>query len=337
MARTNSDLTQYQWGLESFAAKGTAVPATSKMAVPMINFSEAGEVYRPQLAKGLVIRNRGEETVLFRHTEFEIPDVPVSLEHLVNFLAMAIVGQVTPTGGPAPYTWVFTRDITAKNLPDTFTIERRLSDGAAFIDNEWAYCFLTSIEISGEQNAPLLLTANGVARRIQTSTFTAALAMDEPTILAFQQVEIWIDDTWATLGTSKISGNVVGFTFAFNTGFVPLWTAEGRTDKDFIADEINSDEVQISAQIRLLVESGASDFAAEKAAAVAQTLRAVRIKATSGTYSIQIDFLAKHNLPDIQTVEAENGLNVVELDMVEATDDTNLLRITVVNDVATLG
>lgn len=333
MARTSSDLTQYQWGLES--VKGTAVPATSKMAVPIINFEEAGEVYRPQLAKGIVLRNRGEEMVAFRHTEFEIPEAPVSLEHLIHYLAMAIVGGVTPTG-TGPYVWVFTRDITAKDLPDTFTIERRLSDGAAYVDNEWAYCFLTALEIAGGQNEPLLLTANGVARRIQTSTFTAALALDEPTILAFQQVEIWIDSTWATLGTTKISGNVIGFTFAFNTGFVPLWTADGRADLDFIADEINSDEVQISAQIRLLVESGASAFATEKAAAVAQTLRAVRIKATSGTYSIQIDFLAKHNLPDIQAVEIDNGLNVVNLDLVEATDDTNLLSVTVTNDVATM-
>jgi len=116
MPQTIEQLRTFQWGREG--TRGTAVAATSKMAVTDVQFAPLDSVYRPKLKKGLLHRNPGSETVITRGTKFTIPETPVIYDQIQNFLLSSIKGAVTPSGGN-PYTWAIARLLTADPNPDT--------------------------------------------------------------------------------------------------------------------------------------------------------------------------------------------------------------------------
>lgn len=328
---TVHDLRLFQMGKE--ATRGTAVPATSKAAVPIIDFEPIDVIYRPRLARGLVVRNTGFETPVQRGSKFAIPDCPVNYEQLQNWLSMAITGIAAPTGA-GPYVWLFVRNPAADPVPSSWTLERRLTDGATPKDNEWAYCLATKIGFSGKDGEALMFNLDGFARRVQASTLTAALSMPSIEIPPFALSKMFIDATWAGLGGTQVATQVLAWSLEFTTGLKPIFTADARADMDFQAYVFDSADVQIAFKATCLV---AGQYDLEKTAAEAMTLRAVRLQAdgTSGR-QLQIDFLAKHTLGSVFKVGEQNGQDIVEFDMQEATDGTNLMQVKLTNNVATL-
>lgn len=319
----------YQSGLEG--TRGTAVAATSKMAIEGLEVTALDEIARPKLAKGLITRNPGDETAIARGTSFRIPETPVVYDQIHQLLGMSVAGGVTASGAD-PYTWTHTRDITADPDPDTRTLERRISDGSNHVDHEWAYAFLSMIRFIYATDQQLRFAAEGFARRRQGSTLTAAQAMPTTEIPAAALAKIWIDATWAALGTTQITGQVIGADITFRTGLKPKMTLDGRTDLDFTTHILEAAEVGIDATIRMLVKANSGQYATELAAAEAETLRAVRLK-VEGTQSraLTLDMLLKHEPGSIQTIASEDGQDIVEMRLVDATDGTNLFEAEVVN------
>lgn len=326
-------LSIYQWGME--ATPGTSVPATSKIIVPRIDFAQTGEPYRPQYAKGLVQRYRGDDFLTNQFITFTVPEFPVSYEQLPHWLSMGVQNVTAPTGA-GPYTYPFVRDPVAKPLPKTWTIERRNRDGTTNYDMEFPYCFLTSIRISAAQNAPVMVAFTGVCRPPTVAAITAALSFPEIESPPFALTTASIDDAWADLGDTPLSGIVVGWSFEFQTGWYPFFAADGRTDLSFSRVELDANRVNINASIRILAEASGR-WQLERTAAQARTLRAIRLGAAgSSGRSIEIDFLGKHTNSDLVGLEVVEDRNEINLAFNEDTDDTNLLAITVINNVATM-
>ena len=332
MPIANTALRLFQSGLEVDATPGTAVPATSKMAVTDIVFTPTDVFHRPKLAKGLITRNPGNETVIARGTAFSIPETPVVYDQMHHYLAMAVKGDVAAAGAPSVYTWTFPRDILADPDINTRTLERRLSDGTNFIDNEWAYAFLSLLRFIYEADQPLRFSAEGFARRMQSSTLTAGQVFPTIEIPPTALAKVWIDSTWATLGTTLIEAQVLRAELAFMTGYAPKMSLDGRTDLDFTTILLNAANVGMDLKLRLLIKADSGQFATEKAAAVAGTLRAIRIKVTgTASRALTLDGLYKYNVPEIGTIGSEDGQDIAELDLVDATDATNLFSAEVVN------
>ncbi len=329
---TNEGLRSFQWGKE--ATRGTAVAATSKIAVLGIDFDGEDKLARPRLAKGLLHRYPGSETFVMRGSRFSIPASPVVYDQQHHWCSASVKGGVAAVG-VGPYTYTFARSLTADPAPDAWTLERRLTDGATPIDNEWSYALLSEIAWHYKAGEELTFSAEGFARRIQGSVHTAALALPTIEIPAAALAQVWIDSSWATLGTTLVSAQVLSADVVFKTGLKPKLALDGRTDLDFSTYIFDPSECGVDVSMRILVQS-AGQYATEKTAAEAGTLRAVRVKVL-GTASreLTIDALLKHELGTVVKVGSEDGQDVVDLKLVDSDDGANLFSVKVVNAAAT--
>jgi hypothetical protein len=321
-------LTTYQAGIEG--TRGTLVAATSKLAVERVDFDESGIVYRPKLAKGLMLRNRGNETIVMRGTTWTIPDSPLIYDQFQLFLAMAVDGGVTAVGASTPWTWTFTRGLTADPVLDSTTLERRISDGTNHVDHEYGYALCQELTVRYAQNEPVRFSASGFARRQQSSTLTSALVLPSVEIPPTALGKVFIDTSWGGLGGTQITSQVIGAELTFRSGAMPMMTVDGRTDLDFTLAVINPEDVSLSLRLTCLVDH--SRYATEKAAAVAQSLRAVRLELEgSASRNIFLDGLYKYSKPDVHAIGQQDGQDIVVLELEEATDGTNLFSVVLVN------
>lgn len=323
---------KYQWGKE--ATRGTAVAATSQIAVSEIQFDPSDLVHRPRLAKGLLIRNPGNEVVVNRGTGLIVAETELAYDQIQNFLS-SLQGGRTGVGAGADKTWTFAPSLTADPAPDAWTIERRLSDGTDSIDNEWAYCLWSEIEILYQIDRPLMFRATGFGRRVQASTLTAAQALptieNPPTPLS----QVWIDSTWAALGTTAVAGQVLRARITVHTGLKPKLTLDSRADLDFTTYVFDAQERFVELEATLMVKASAGQFATEKTAAEAQTLRAMRFKVLGTTSrELTLDMLLKHEKGSVQMLGQEDGQDTFDVRLVSSTDNTNWLSAKVVNAVA---
>lgn len=335
MTKAVTGLRLFQWGQEADGTPGTAVPATSKIAVNDIQFEDEDNIDRPPLAKGSVVRHPGGDTVVSRGTRFTIPETPCIYDQIHNVLGMAVVETPAATGVD-PYTWTHVRDILTNPDLNTRTIERRITDGTNHIDNEWAHAMLSEVTFKFKAGAPLMWSAKGFARRIQGSTLTAAQAFPTIEVPVSGLAQVWIDAAWASLGTTIVAAQVLEGTITFHTGFDGKLALDGRPDLDFSYAIIDAKKVGIDAKIKVAIEASSGQFATEKTAAEALTRRAVRFRVT-GTQSRQItfDMLLRHRKATIQTIETEDGGDIANLDLVDSTDDTNLFRVETINKINT--
>lgn len=323
----NEALTIVQSGRES--TKGTLVATTSKTAVERIIVRPKDQLARPKLLKGLKLANRGNELAVMRGIEWEIPDTPVIYNQLQQFLAMAYKGGVTPTGAN-PYTWTYPRDPTIHPTLDSRTFEVRQTDGATPNDWKFGYTMLEALEFTGAENEPLKFNARGYARRIQTATLTAAQALPSIAIPPMALSQVYIDSTWANLGTTAIAGQVLGWKYRFETGSKPLMTADARSDLDFTVDIIDEDAVRLAIELVILATAG-GQWATEKTAAEAGTLRAVEIRAVVGADSLKLQGLAKHTPGSVFPDDLREGQRIVTLRLEGSTDDTNFAQAILIN------
>lgn len=319
----------YQWGPETI--RGTAVPATSKIATDDLDLQPTDNFDRPKLAKGLLHRNPGSETVVGRGTTWKTAEsilVPSQQQH---FCSMGIAGAITATG-VGPFVWTFPRTLTADPAPKTFTFERRLSDGVSPIDNEWAYAFASMLKWSYQIDRPILFSAEGFARRVQASALTAALAMPAINPPPAPLTQVWIDSTWAALGTTLVTAQVLKADVTYRTGLKPKPTLDGRTDLDFTTHIFDAAECGLD--VDLVIMAGAQ-YAIEKTASEAGTLRALRLRTTVGADIVQLDCLLKHEPASTFGVGNEDGQDTSAFKLVDSDDGTNMFQAVITNAIGT--
>lgn len=317
-----------QWARE--ATFGTDLAATSKVLCETLNFTPQSEFKRPPVARGLMQRNRGYETPVKRWTNWS-SEGPVSYEQLQNWLCM-LENVASPTGS-GPYVWTHTMNPASVPAPKSFTFERRVTDGATPIVHAWHAAMLQSLELSGADGELLRFAANGFARRIQTGeSITAALSLPTPELPPTPLMTLFIDSAWGSLGGTQVAAQILGFTFKINTGYKPLWTLDGRSDLDYTTYVVDAAERSIECSITCLL---GGQYATERAAAEAGTLRAVRLAiAGSSSRALAIDFLAKYERPELFEFGVQDGQHIVTLSLQESTDGTNLCSIGLTNNIS---
>lgn len=314
------------------ATAGVDLPATAVMVVEEFGFTSDSERASPRTARGLLIRNRGHEHPI-RYAGRWSASGPATYEQLQYFLCM--VQNVAAPTGAGPYVWTHTRPVAANPTPATFCFEKRETDGSSPYVQVAHYCTLDRFKLSGAPTEDVMSEAEGFSRKIQTGeAFTAGLTPPTPEFMPFTLSKVFIDANWAGLGGTQVSAQVIAWEVEHQAGIYPRFTADGRTDLDWNALDYNPDNVQINASITCLL---GAQYAAEIAAAAAQSLRAVRIQ-IDGTSSrqLQIDFLAKYELPEIPEFGEDEGARIVTLNLVDSSDGTNFLRYKLTNNVATL-
>lgn len=317
----------YQWGPESTA--GTAVAATGRMAVEELEFEPADVVVRPRIANGLMLENPGNELVVMRLTRWTGRG-PVVYDDLHRWGSM-IVGTPVTTGA-GPFTHTATRNPATVPALKSWTLQRRVTDGSNHIDHRFPYALGTSLKVSGAENEPARFEAQGFARRIEDSAITAGQSLPTIEIPPIALSKVWIDSTFAGLGTTQVVGQVLDWSYEIRSGAMPKSTTEGRANLDYSLHVFNGREVGVAVEATLLVKADSGQWATEKAAAEAQTLRAVRIQALgSASKEMTFDALCKHGAGSLFTMDESDGQAVVKLRLVTSSDLTNAFVLKTVN------
>jgi hypothetical protein len=328
MAFYPDGLTVAQWCREG--TPGVDAATTSKIIATEFNAVPMDEVYRPALIQGLLLENPGNEQVIKRWSEITISG-PLSYEQAQNLFAGVLGNDAAPTGSGDPYTWELTRDPAGVPSVATYTIERRITDGSTPIQQAWHYCCIRELTITFADGEPVTYSATLFGRRVQTETLTASQSLPTPEWMPLGVGKMWIDTTWAGLGTTVVATQVTAGSVTFRTGLQPAWTLDQRADLDYSA--VSNGRLGIEASITAKV---GAQYATEKTAAEAQTLRAVRLQFDGSTSrQLLLDILVKHAGGSIFDFGIDDqGDHNVTMPFVGSTDKTNVAQATVINAVS---
>ena len=330
MATALKPLRLFQIGLES--TPGTAVAATQKMIgdyawTPELDkeFEEFPRgVFYPvtgggvQLRSGSLIQGSGN----------------VTFEELVYMLANALEDPTVT--GPGPYVYTFSR--AAGTAPHgaikTLTGEVVEDDGTTkHVEKEFAYGHTASLEISMATNSPTTFTWNIVGRKSADTTMTAALTpVTGRTVIPGNLWALYMDDTWAGLGGTQLLGFLRGFTWTLETGILPDYTGDGRTDLDLtqLMSSITSVRLAVTAELNAAAALELADFDAD-------TIRFIRLLANkSANQQAQFDMAMKHVSP--VSISDDEGIRVADFELELEYDPTGGqgIEAVITNDNATL-
>ena len=328
-----SSLDKVQAGVE--AAAGTLVAATrliphiSASLSPERNWKELGEVRGVRAAYDDVLVMRGTTLELEQHLDFE--------HCLLPFLCA--LQSVTPVG-TNPYTWPFEPSVGAPNLLATATWEVVVNDGTTnHYPRRFGYARPTKLGITLGTAETSKITSTWMGRAEQALAAPAVVATRPRTVIPGELFGVWINDSWATLGTTKF-GNLRSATLDLTPGLVPAPRLQGRADLDMAHHD------------RGMIEGGVSLLFDTDAAGVAEIehweggdLRFVRLHAVgpviagatpnTATKEFTIDLSVRY-IDTPNPLNADEDQHTVELNgrlRVDGTAAQNLFAVEVVNGV----
>jgi len=228
-------LTRVQVGKES--TRGTAVASTRRLVSTDAVYTRTRE-QEEFLAEmnGALARTVLAPVDTMHQTDFEFT-IPLDFEQVLLPCLSGLRGGITPStpGTGAARLWVFTLG-NSDPLIDTYTIEYAVRNAEASIDEmgfESPYGFTTGISIQGGDSGLPQATFTMVGRKSKSATSTGAIALPTRTHAANGKWSIYVDDTWANLGTAQISAQVHGFTWSLEGHVAPERFLDGRVDLDF--------------------------------------------------------------------------------------------------------
>lgn len=312
-------------------ARGTAVAATSRLAVEQLEWSADDEnVYNPQVQNGSLTRYQGPGTPVQHGTRFTLPDQAVIWEQLPLWFSMlfgppAISGAI----GALVYTW--TNAPTTNPNPYAVTLQRRFTNGlGGNVDENAAYAMLSQLGLAFAVNEQLHLTGGqGFARKFSTmgGGITAGLTLPSFEVGVSALTSVYFDALWANVGNTLLAEQVIGWNWTMLNGTFPRYTAEARTSLDYTKHQFNGGERGLDMDVTCLLDP--TTYAAEltRAGTPATNQFACRIKVSgSSGRLLNIDQMVQHDKA-LFAPGADQGQDTVTFTLHEAPDSTNFLRV----------
>src|SRR3972149_463535 len=130
-------------------------------------------------------------------------------EQLINFLHIAVAGAITPTipgGGTSSRDWTFTPSETASNAQESITVEY----GDDTQEWECGFAMAERLELIIALNEVLQVNCDMFAQFPAKSSFTGALSETSVVEVVNNNMQVFIDGTWAHLGTTEKATLVTG-------------------------------------------------------------------------------------------------------------------------------
>lgn len=313
-------------------ARGTAVAATSRLAVEVLEFGNDDEqVYNPQVQNGILVRHAGPGIPVQHGTRFTLPDQAAIWEQLPLFFCMLYGAPVLTGGAAGPFTLVWTQTPSTYPNPFAVTLQRRFTNGTTNVDENAAYCMLSQLGFSFAVNEQLHLSGGqGFARKFATSAITGGLTLPTFETMVSALSSVYFDALWANVGTTLLAEQVIGWELSLLNGTFPRHTAEARTTLDFTKHQINGLERGIDFNLTALLDP--VTYAAEltRASSSATNQFAVQLRVVGGgTRSLKIDMMMSHD-QSIFSPATDQGQDTVNFALVDAADSTNFMRVTLV-------
>ena len=310
-------------------ARGTPVAATARLAVEQLEWGDEDEnQYKPRVANGVLVRNRGPSVAVQHGTRFTLPEQAAIWEQLPLWFSMLFGPPVLSGAAGGPYTFTWTADPDANPNPFAVTLQRRFSNGLGNnVDERASYAMLDDFGLSFAVNEHLRLNAAGFARRFNSSAITGGLTLPDFEVLVSALSTIYIDDTWGGVGGTLLSSQVIGWNLNLLPGIFPRHTAEGRTDLDFTKHQLNGDNRGMDLEVTCLLDP--TTYAAEQPKANGGDFRAVRIRVTGAdSRQLDIDMAMRHANTGLWAPGVDEGQDTVTFMLEDSTDFTNLIEIT---------
>lgn len=315
--------TKSQYGVET--VKGTAVAATAiwpgKVNVPVdrkISFLSP-------------VTGRRGGSILSAVSQVQVDPIVMSMDEAVYveklplMLAMLLDGTVTPATGSGK--WIYTPSLTAAPTLKSITLEWG-DDTQAY---ETEYVMARSLKIKGRTGENGFCTAELTCfgKQNTKTTFTGALTTGTLTPLVSNLASVWIDPSWATLGTTAKSGLLREWDIEISNGLHPKHMADGAlTFSNYGIGNLNV--------VASLVYEGGSAAVTEYDAFMAQTARAIRILIGDSTNGLQIDMFGKYETVLPLGSEADgNNLHVAAFQGMDDNQATPHMLAVTVNTAAT--
>lgn len=234
MAESITPFRKVQVGRES--TKGILVPATDVL-LGAWEWTEEQEFYRSDNPIGVNANVGGKGSIIRKGSRLSV-DTELTFEEITWLLLCGVRGQVagvqTPPTTGTGYTYTFTPELTGIPTIDTMTVEVVETDGVTnHVAREFGYGMVERFSVALAGNSEARLTYDIFGRAAQTSTPTAALVPYANREIALSnRAKIYLDNSWATLGGTQLSGIIRSLDFEYVAPFSPDYTLDGRTDVD---------------------------------------------------------------------------------------------------------
>lgn len=233
------------------ATRGTAIANPTHILPVQGTLTPQRPEAEPQESRGH--RARSSRTLVTREwsdLEGEGPLDTYALPVLFNMAVGPVTSPTTPTNGVLTRLWTFTPTLTNDNLKSATVwwgdpevqVWRAVS------------MFLTEIGIeadaSGEDEARFTVTGQShIQTEVADPTLPTQLASP---LIAPGRMQLWIDASGGTMGTTAITGRVLGGDVTIPTGVVPKWMGVGPTG-DLNFTTIGRDYTQIEVNLKFEV------------------------------------------------------------------------------------
>jgi len=329
------DLGITQLGRET--TKGTAVAATTRW-VGLTTFDPEEPRLYPQIQNGLLLQNKASAPIAKKMTRFTL-EADLTFEQLLHVLNMCVMGLTTGTGAGADKTWTFNPSFAADPGLNSFTIQKRLTDGSTNWDERIAYAMGSSLEIGGAIGENAKLSMEGFGRPIELATaITPAIAVPTVNFVPVSLFKVYIDDTFAGLGTTQILGSLHGFRLRFDAMAQPKDYIDGRPDLSFSSHGVKAAyfTLELQGEFQAQIET-------ERTKARSASKRYVRLEAVGpalggSNYKITIDLCCGYEQGVFDSNGEREGNDAVTLSLVQDYDPTPPLaaKFTVVNALSSL-
>lgn len=311
-------------------ARGTPVAATARLAVEQLEWSDEDEnQYKPKVANGVLVRNRGPSIAVQHGTRFSLPEQAAIWEQFPLWFSM-LFGAPVITGSPAgPITMTWTADPDANPNPYAVTLQRRFTNGLGDnIDERAPYAMLDGMSLAFAVNEHLRLSGSGFARKFSSSAITGALTLPDFEVMVSALSKLYVDDTWGGIGGTMLAEQVIGWKLDLLPGIFPRYTAEGRSDKDYTKHQLNGDERGMNLEITCLLDP--TTYAAEQPKANDGDFRAVRLRidGSDAERRLDIDMAMRHANTGLWAPGVDQGQDTVSFMLEDSTDFTNLIVVT---------
>lgn len=254
-----------------------------------------------------------------------------TFEQLPHLFEMGIKSVSPTTDTSGVYTYTYTMPYASTDLvPSTDLATYTVEGGDNAGEEEFGFGFARSISLTGSAGQAVMVSAEIVGQQVEPGTFTANVALTDVEEILFSNGKLYIDDVTAFPATTQISNQLLGMSLSINTGWLPVYTADGSLYFSFIKQTAP----EVTLQITFEHDTTAI---AEKVNWRAGTARIIRLTfdGTNGK-SLAIDIAGKWQSFDV--LGEQDGNDIVSGTFIGTYNSTvgNIFQVAVTNSLAAL-
>ena len=272
--------------------------------------------------------------------QLDMEATPATFQQLPYILAGGVEDTDTGVqdGAGSDYVYQYDFPVTSASSIASYTLE----GGNATQEYQMLYSFVRNFSITGAPGEAVMMSATWNGRQIATGTKTAAVSIPTVEEILFSKGKLYIDAVGGTLGTTQVSSAFYGMDFSVDTGWFPLFTADGEIY--FTAPNYNRDN--LNANLGITFQFG-SDAVSQLAAWRAETPKQIKVIFEGSAFTTAGTTYSSHTLilnlagywDRFEKIGEADGNDIIDGNFrvaYNATADVSFGQIIVVNELSAL-